>query len=497
MNQKAIHLIIPAYIIFTVGCANQTMPTGGRTDTKPPKLLSVSPADSLKNTRLKKVELSFDEYITTSDVAREVQISPLLAIQPVTTSLNKKVTVKIADSLLEENTTYRISFGSSIKDLHEGNVFANYTFVFSTGNYFDSLQLGGRVLNAETGLPDSSGINVMLYYASESDSAVVRHKPKYIAKPSGDGTFMFKGLPKRNFKVFALKDDNTNLIYDKNGEKIAFTDQIFTPGDSQKNSLELRLFQEPDSNTTINADSLAASKAGGKGRLGRPVAATPDKEGFFYSVNADTTDQSRKSFDITQSLQLNFTRVPVLNTEKINISYDSSEITVRAAVSIVSDSVNPKNLRVTTSWKENTLYTLKLAKGFAKDSSGVDALPGKYSFRTFDEDDYGKITIQLPSKYNSQIFLLCVMAAGEVVYNKKVVSGTVQLSKLRPGKYTFRLIEDRNSNGKWDSGNLFLKLQPELVIPYSGDVNLKAGWENIVDFDKPTSKKLLERGDTR
>ena len=35
---------------------------------------------------------------------------------------------------------------------------------------------------------------------------------------------------------------------------------------------------------------------------------------------------------------------------------------------------------------------------------------------------------------------------------------------MNAGNYTFRVTEDRNSNGLFDTGNLFKRLQPEKVI---------------------------------
>jgi hypothetical protein len=162
-------------LLVSAGCANITAPTGGKRDATPPKLLKIAPSDSLLNTRVKRITIDFDEYIVVSDAIKEVELSPMLAIAPVVTGNNRRVTVKIVDSLLEENTTYRLSFGNAIKDLHESNPFGKYTYTFSTGAYFDSLQLTGQVINAASGLPDSSGAWVELYSAAETDSAVVRH----------------------------------------------------------------------------------------------------------------------------------------------------------------------------------------------------------------------------------------------------------------------------------------------------------------------------------
>ncbi len=164
------------------GCANITSPTGGRRDKTPPKLLSITPKDSLLNTKVSRIEMHFDEYITVGDVGKEDQISPLLAIHPTVMGLNKRVIVKIVDTLLEENTTYRLSMGNAIKDVHEGNAFSKYTYTFSTGKYFDSLQIRGNVINALTGFPDSAGVTVELYSAKDDDTwqRMIRFFPQTI-----------------------------------------------------------------------------------------------------------------------------------------------------------------------------------------------------------------------------------------------------------------------------------------------------------------------------
>ncbi len=163
--------------------------------------------------------------------------------------------------MLEDNTTYRLSFGNAIKDLHEGNPFKNYTYTFSTGNYFDSLQLRGTVINAATGQVDTGSIIAMLYSAESSDSSVVRKKPKYVTNVDAAGKFVFKGLPHRNFRIYAVKDVNGNLIYDgpEQAEMIAFNDSTVWPGDTSLAPINLRMFLEkPD--TTIKKDTVARKR---------------------------------------------------------------------------------------------------------------------------------------------------------------------------------------------------------------------------------------------
>jgi len=496
MNSGLFRFLWIGLILLYAGCANITAPTGGRKDTIPPKLLEVDPPDSLLNTRLKRIEFYFDEYITVSDASKEVQLSPILSIAPTVLGLNKHVVVKIVDSLLEDSTTYRLTFGNAIKDVHEGNPFGKYTYTFSTGPYFDSLILKGSVINAATGMADTGGIIVELYSAKENDSAVVRHKPKYITKCDKQGLFIFKGLPKRVFRIYALKDPNNNLIYDGPGEMIAFNDSNVVPGDSSVLPVNLRMFAEIIDTTSKKTKDTSGAKTNNNIKKHNKQEATASKS---YNVNVDTADASHRTFDVNHPLKIEFTLPPQLNKDKISLFYDNSGVWVPATFSFVQDTLKPLVLQLKTDWFEDKAYTLKLAKGFAKDTAGQDLLPSKYVFRTMDDDDYGKVTVYLPSRFYKEVnsdnernpndtatdYVLMVNSDKDTVYMKTITDTVVHLTRLKVGNYVFRVIVDKNKNGKWDTGDLLGKIQPEVVIPYSEPVLLRAGWDNKLDFEKP------------
>jgi len=486
-----------AFLCACSGCANISSPTGGKKDTRPPKLLSITPADSLLNTRLSRLEMHFDEYVTVADAQKEVIISPILTIPPTVTGLNKHVVLKLEDTLLEDNTTYRISFGRSIRDLHEGNAFSGFTYTFSTGRYFDSMELKGTIINAATGLPDTSGILVILYKAAENDSAVVKKKPMYAARPDNKGAFHFKGLPGRHFRIYALKDDNNNMIYDGGTEMIAFNDSLVTPADSAVQTIGLRLFAELPDTANSAKDSVKPSKKMLKGKMRGVVIDT----NLVYTTNLDTTNSSRKTFDITDSIKMVFNRWPILAKEKISIIFDSAETEVRVPVRVRQDSSKPGLIYVIAHLAENTVYTMRVDTGFAKDTGNKSVSTARYKFRTFDKDDYGKIKLNLPGRYYSSKqgnapvsrpdYLLMAMAGNDTLYRQKITDTVVFFSRLRPASYTFRIIVDKNRNGKWDTGDLLGKRQPEEVMPGPAPLSLKAGWEHNIDFE--TSGKVSDK----
>lgn len=463
-------------VSMLAACAQVMAPTGGPKDIQPPKLLEVTPDDSLLNTKVTRIDLRFDEFIVLNNAATEVTVAPILPFPPDVSAIRRTVTVKIPDSLLQPNTTYRISFGNAIQDLHENNPFTGYSYIFSTGEYFDSLSLAGYVMDAASGRKDSGAL-IVLYDAAKSDSAVVREKPLYARKTDNSGSFRFDGLPHRAFRVYAIRDANNNMIYDGPGEMIAFLDSTVTPSTAPAR-IRLNIFAEKDSGqqvAPVEESNLSRGRGG--------VVSTPSTEtGFSYIVAADTSNLRKRAVDITRPLEINFTKpVAEFFPERLSLSYDSSGVDVEEPLTRLEDTVKNK-ISLSANWKENTVYTLRLLKGFARDSAGTEAMPSRYSFRTKQSDDYAKLQVLIPRRFFGRNFVLVILNGKDVVYQQPVLDSVVHLPRLNPGTYRLYVIADPNENGQWDPGNLLLHIQPEEVFAHPDAINLKAGWESMIDF---------------
>ena len=70
------------------------------------------------------------------------------------------MTIELNNELLP-NTTYTISFNHAVQDITEKND-SIFQFVFSTGDYIDSLSVEGRATAAFTNIPEK-GFLVALY----------------------------------------------------------------------------------------------------------------------------------------------------------------------------------------------------------------------------------------------------------------------------------------------------------------------------------------------
>ncbi|MBI1228381.1 MAG: hypothetical protein GC192_24315 [Bacteroidetes bacterium] len=206
-----------------IGCANPIAPQGGPKDLDPPKL------DSLHSTRnfqthFKKqdIVLAFDEWVELKGVFTQVVISPPLAKRPEIVRKKKTVQLHFADDeVLRDSATYVINFGQAIRDLTEGNV-APIVFVFSTGDYIDSLSVEGQINDAWTGKPVEK--TLFMLYENLADSVVRKDRPFYFAMTDKDGKFKVNNVKSGTFKAVALNDLNLNYRFDSDAEQIGFLD---------------------------------------------------------------------------------------------------------------------------------------------------------------------------------------------------------------------------------------------------------------------------------
>ena len=215
-------LIISALSLVFTHCAKMGSLTGGPKDEDPPVLVSSSPENYSTNFDRDRIEITFNEYIQLDNINQELVVSPPLENRPDVRLKSRSVSIELKNEL-RANTTYTLNFGQAIKDNNEGNVLPNFEFVFSTGDYLDSLSIAGTLLNAFNLSPPEEPVMVMLY-DNLSDSVVYKDIPVYIGKTSKEGSYHINNLKADTFKLFALKDVNNNFLFDLPNEKIAFLD---------------------------------------------------------------------------------------------------------------------------------------------------------------------------------------------------------------------------------------------------------------------------------
>lgn len=227
-QNKLRHSLI-IYLVFLLvagACANIGAPTGGPRDTTPPVVLYSEPPNSSVNFSGTQIRIFFDEFIELRGLSQKLFISPPLEIRPDIRVRGRSVVIDLQEEL-RENTTYSFFFGDAIVDFNESNAIPGFTFVVATGPYVDSLSISGNVVEAFS-LKPAEGVLVMLY-DNFADSAPMTEFPSYVALTDKSGNYTISNIRKGEFKIFALRDKNSNFKFDLPNEAIGFLDSLVVP----------------------------------------------------------------------------------------------------------------------------------------------------------------------------------------------------------------------------------------------------------------------------
>ena len=496
-----IRLLFSSLLVFLFSCANKVIPSGGIKDIISPKVVYSAPENYSTNFNRKQIEIEFDEFIQLVDLNKQLIISPL--IDPVPEITTSKRTLKIKfDEPLKENTTYTFNFGSAIADVHEKNVYENFLLVFSTGDYLDSLSVSGKVINAGN-LKTEKGILVMLYKDHE-DSVPYLKLPDYFAKTDSFGNYRINNISSGSFKAFALKDKNSNYLFDPPDEAIGFSDSLIVMSDSAK--ADIRMFMSLPGKIRLKNYSIEEA---GKLKIIFNSRAEDVKlktisllknpwETEEYTVNRDTvtlwmndttldslniellqnelpfdtalfvlkkkssgrgTGTKGKTFFISsdafggvlnagKDLTLSFTH-PVAGMDESKIIFKKDSVPASGINYIFADSIK-RNMTVKYNWKENESYELTFLPGAVKDIFNSENDTTKIPFRLKAATEFGSVALKLKTNDNKYDYIVQLVNERDEVIGEKTVtsSGSINFEFLDPGVYLFRIIFQADFTGE-------------------------------------------------
>jgi uncharacterized protein (DUF2141 family) len=526
------YLFLSLLLVALWQCARRGTPSGGDKDITPPVLLEATPKNLSTNFSKKSIRLKFDEFIKLEDVQNQLVISPPLKYIPEIKpqgGTSKFIEITFRDTL-RENTTYTINFGQSIVDNNEGNPNRFLTYVFSTGDYIDSLSLSGAIKDAYKRSAEEF-VSVMLYEIDSiyNDSTIYRYPPNYITNTLDSlPLFNLKNLKAGEYALVAIKDEGKNNVFDQRSDKIGFlTDTISLPTDS---IYLLNLFKEvPD--YSISVPSYIAKNHIIFGYQGlqedfkiEPLTVLPDSVKTLMRKNREKdtidywltpTDLDSIVFKVTnekmalidtftvksRKLDLDSLTLITSHSGKLNFEdsfhilastpiqkIDSSKIaildkdTIQTPFSLQLDTIKNKvdfNFEIV----DNQKYSVVLLPGAIEDFFGMqnDTLVSNLSTGSY--ADYGNLSLNISGEVKYPLIVELTDERGEKVREIKADQPQLfEFNNLDPKNYGIRIILDENANGKWDTGNYLKKIQPEVIKYYPDIIEVRANWEKNETF---------------
>ena len=520
-------------LLITIGCAKRGSITGGLKDTIAPVLKASYPENFSKNFKGNEIKLVFDENIKLKNLNKQLIISPPMKYEPLIlpTTPSKTITIKIKDTL-QPNTTYSFNFGQSIADNNEGNPFNQFKYVFSTGNYIDSLSLRGKVKSAYDKEVESF-VSVLLYEVNDTftDSIVYNQTPKYVTNTLDSlKTFQLENLKAGKYLLVALKDYNSNNKYNPKTDKIGFSKDFITiPNDTV---YELEIFKETLPFKTFKPIQASGNRLllGYEGKINSSIS----KPKIILKNNTEILSTVITKFPKKDSLQIwykpikvdSLTLAAAKENYQANFSFKIKD-QKKDTLSIIALQTNTLKFRERFTLESNTPlirfenskmklinnskitvpftteydeFNQKLYFDFKKEPSEnytFEILPGaltdffeqtndtlNYKIATKTTSDYGNLTVTLQNVKQFPLIIELTNLKGEVLNSEYTENKTtIDFNLIEPALYTLRIVYDTNKNKEWDTGNYLEKRQAEEVLYFSKEIDVRANWDVNQIFD--------------
>jgi len=169
---------------------------------------------------------------------------------------------------------------------------------------------------------------------------------------------------------------------------------------------------------------------------------------------------------------------------------DERDNTLAVPVRFVRDTVQLRRWHIRAPWTPGGQYALTIPAGAITDVAGFsnDTITGKYTI--YSPEKFATVKIHVTGRSDGTRYIIQLLDGNGSLKQEKrgIEPGDVQFNYVPAGEIKFRIIEDRNGNGKWDTGNVVERRQPERAEMFADEQGeetfaTKANWEIEFSMD--------------
>ncbi len=452
-------LALGIFASLFISCANQLPPSGGEDDKTPPKVIKVIPANNSVRFTGKSIKFYFDEYVNRRSFEDAFKISPLPKGRPEFDWGAKDVEV-IYDEGFDKNKTYSIVITKEFKDINGSNSLTSpINFAFSTGERIDKGGISGKIF-AES----FDRMLITCYIVTSQNENNIKPdtiRPDYVTQPDDAGVYSLSNLPDNRYRLFAFNDDNRDLIYNKNVEKIAVLPYDVIIKDSVTQTGNNFLFK--------NLDFSLSSKE------------------FFQSLKSDSLGI------VYTSIENNAVNLPLdsrfyfyFKNVKVN------KLDIADNLKLI-DSTNGANVKLAFNWINDSLLqvfpaeNLKLGRAYEFNLK-TSQFSTRRIFRVSSESEVGTISgsinVKDSSRYSISAIIVQLINKQNPLYRYSFSftgPSAFKFESIPQGDYILFAFIDLNNSGNYDYGNYFPFQPSEPFFIFDKDLKAKGMWntENV------------------
>lgn len=186
-----------------------------------------------------------------------------------------------------------------------------------------------------------------------------------------------------------------------------------------------------------------------------------------------------------------------LDTSAIHLLRNTSDTTtVEAPFRLLSDPNDIRKFKIMGEWRPGQNYEVHIDSAAIVGISGRHTNKLKFRFSIGTSEDYGSVFFLLPDAPKTAVVQL-LRDDKKVIAQVPVQDQRADFFYVEPGEYYARLFDDRNGNGKWDTGEYATLRQAEVTYYFPEAFSVRANWDaeltwklNVVPLLKQKPEKL-------
>lgn len=182
-----------------------------------------------------------------------------------------------------------------------------------------------------------------------------------------------------------------------------------------------------------------------------------------------------------QEISFSFTEpVRMLSDTAIHVFHIRDTIYEPIPFDYEQDSIDILRYHIWGEWKPEEKYCISIDSASFMGIWGLHNGPEKKEFSFAPLSQFSTMTVHVGNPRNGYVAGLFL---GKSLTRMETVNanGSADFYLLQPGDYCVMLLDDRNGNGKWDTGDYYTKTQPEGMYFMNRQFKLKADWYHETD----------------
>jgi hypothetical protein len=201
------------------------------------------------------------------------------------------------------------------------------------------------------------------------------------------------------------------------------------------------------------------------------------------SITTKISVKNKGSLHLNKSIIFSFEQpLSGVDNSKINLLnvVDSVDYMLDFNINKVNDKLRVYELE--SVFPEDSTFKLEIYPGAFTDISNNTNDTTIVQFKVRKLDSYGKLLANIEGVDSSFQVIAQVILPGkekEKILREKIIDKDqiIEFKLLDPKEYIFKVILDKNKNGKWDSGDYLKHNLPEEVLYYEKEIKLRANWD--------------------